>query len=346
MHKKQRALFACIVVLLPVFFGCSRRVGLGTYRQEIKNENSAYSVSVDGIEHDAYRGTTVGLRLAGTGAVDSRGEPPVGAYILNAEEEYRYDDYDVDGEVINFRFYDAGDSPDRIIVYPHDDPDEVLKHKAFDGRTKEAVRFFVSPNLAVDISALIRQGKLRAEIIGRSMDRTALVVTNSHYTVVPVKIEIGAWFDSFSDDTQNMVVTRDVSFLVEPQKSYTITIPSACMNQDKSVPDRYDTFSLKSPKSSGNKELIPLIKLLRKNNIPDELIQTAVWILTDEDVDDLVANLDDYFDTNALEDTILNLFDRFFDTELSDQYNSAEVETTKRIIRQVHKPRGKIPFIR
>jgi hypothetical protein len=345
VYKKRGAFF--IIPFLLALFGCSRRVGLGTYRQDIKGEGGSYTVSIGGVEYDDYAGTTVGVRVAGIGgAAYFRGNIPVGAYILNADEEYRYDDYDVNGDTINFRFYDTDEVPERIMVYPGDDPDEVVKHKAFDGRTKEAVRFFVPPNLAVDIGALIRQRKLRAEIIGRSMERTAVMVTNIYFAVVPVKIEIGTWFDSFSDDTQNMAVTRDVSFLVEPQKSYTITIPSACMNQHKSAPDRSDSFSVKSLKRSENKELIPLIKQLRQNDIPDELIQVAVWILTDDDVDDIVANLDDYFGTNALQNTILNLVDRFFGTKLNNQHNSAEAETTKKIIRRVHKPKGRIPFIR
>jgi hypothetical protein len=283
----------------------------------------------------------VGVQSAGGfKTIPRSGNAPIGAYIMDSEDEYPYSGYDIEGDTINFQF-DTGIVPDRIVVYPQDSPDDVLKRKTFDAKTREAINFFIPEQFAIDVTALQKQNKIQIRVIGRSMEHTAVSITNMHFTIIPVKIGIGTWFDSHSDDTQNMVTTRDVCFVTEPHKSYTVIIPTACMDSDKAEPDRTDTFTVNSPKDSPeNKELALLITLLRQNNISDDLVQQAVWILTDEDVDAIVRDLDEYFGSSELENRILGFLDRFLDTNLSSHYDSAEVTTTKRIIRQVHKPKG------
>jgi hypothetical protein len=261
---------------------------------------------------------------------------------MDNEDEYRYRsrDYDVEGDTISF-WFNTDIIPDRIVVYPEAFADDVLKHKTFDGKTKEAITFFIPEQFAIDINTLLKENKIQAKVIGRSMEHTAVSITNNYFTIIPVRIGIGTWFDSLSEDTQNMVTTRDVCFVSEPYKSYTVIIPTACMDSDKDEPARQDTFTVKSSAySPAHKELALLIKLLRQNNISGDLIQQAVWVLTDADVDEIVNNLDEYFGSNKAGNLILGFLDRFLDTDFADQYDNAELNTTKRIIRQVHKPKG------
>jgi hypothetical protein len=228
------------------------------------------------------------------------------------------------------------------VVYPQAFAEDVLKHKTFDGKTKEAINFFIPEQFALDINTLVKENKIQVRVIGRSMEYTAVSVTNVHFTIIPVKIGIGTWFDSLSDDTQNMITTRDVCFVSEPYKSYTLIIPTACMDIDKDPPERRDTSTEKSSAHSPvHKELALLIKLLRRNNISGDLIPKAVWILTDADVDAMVNNLDEYFgSTNGLENRILGFLDSLLDTGFAPSYDDEEINTAKRIIRQVHKPKG------
>lgn len=333
---------AVLLILIAVLSGCGQQTGLGTYVQNIAAKNTAYTVKVTNVGQDSNGRITVGIQSTGANSfrnIPKVYKPPVGAYIVNGDDEYRYQNYSINDDIITFTF-DAGINPDRIMVYPEEFPDDVLLHKAFNGRTKEAVRFYIPGNFAIDLNTLLQQNKVSAKITGRSMDRTAVSITNYHFTVIPVKIGIGMWFNSFSHSTQDMAVTKDVCFIVEPHKSYTVTVPTACMNSDKNVPDRADGFSARRINAfSKNKELVTLLHLLRKNNISDEMIQRAVWILTDDDVDYRVNNLDAEFGTNELENRLLGLIDRFLGTSLKQRSDDHEITATKRIIRQVHKPK-------
>jgi hypothetical protein len=342
MKKIQKVmLFFLSLPLVLVSFGCGQSVKLGTLVQNIEDRNGVYPVRIAHVEHD-YGWTNVGIQsAAGSDSFKtSAGTLPLGAYIMDNEDEYRYRDYDVEGDIVNF-WFDIDIGPDRIVVYPEAFADDVLKHKTFDGKTKEAINFFIPEQFAIDINTLLRENKIQARVIGRSMEHTAVSITNNYFTIIPVRIGIGTWFDSLSEDTQNMVTTRDVCFVSEPHKSYTLIIPTACMDSDKDAPERQDTFTVKSSAYSPvHKELAMLIKLLRQNNISGDLIQQAVWVLTDADVDEIVSNLDEYFGSNKWENRILGFLDRLLDTDFAEHYDSAELNTTKRIIRQVHKPKG------
>jgi 23S rRNA A2030 N6-methylase RlmJ len=119
------------------------------------------------------------------------------------------------------------------------------------------------------------------------------------------------------------------------------------MNYDRNIPDKADSFNIgKINYTSQYRELMPLIKLLRKNDVSDEVIQLAVWVLTDDNVDDMVNNLDEYFGSTGLQNNILRFVDRLLGTGLASDFDSDEIKTTKKIIRQVHKPKSGIKIKR
>jgi hypothetical protein len=341
------AFFIIGVIFLQVTLGCKQSVGLGRFTQDIQDGSISYPVKIADIRPDRYGRTTVGIQSAGTHVFDTRsGEPPIGAYIMGGGDEYQYDDYDLDDGVIYFQF-DTDVSPDRVIVYPQSSREDISKHKAFDGKTGEAIRFFVPEQFAIDINTLIRQNRIRVEVIGRSVDRTAVSITNRYFTILPVKIGIGTWFDSFSDVTQDMAVTREICFVMEPHENYILTVPTACMNIHKSAPDRQDNFAVNNLKNyKEHKELTQVLKMLRRDNISADVTQYAVWIITDDLDEDIFNNLLTENMGSGLLDGLLRFFGLSAGESSGDEESvKNDINKAKRIIRQVKKPKGSIPFL-
>jgi hypothetical protein len=328
---------------LQTFPGCRQSVGLGRYYQALQDGTKTYPVQIADIGYEPYTGTTVGIQSPEFLDFDTL---PIGAYIMGGGDEYYYEDYNRDNDVITFQF-DADVIPDIVIVYPKSSPDDVLKHKAFDGKTKEAIRFFVPESMSIDINTLVRQNRIQAEVVGRSIDRTAVSVRNVYFTVLPVKIGIGTWFDSFSNATQDMAVIREICFITEPNKSYILTIPTACMNVNKGTPGRHDNFGINKLNNHEHKELIQLLKMLKHNNISPTVTQYAVWIITDDQDEDIFDQLLDQAQGGTLLNGVLQFFGVSPYPELSEDKEilKDDIDKAKRIIRQVKKPKGGISFL-
>jgi hypothetical protein len=101
-----------------------------------------------------------------------------------------------------------------------------------------------------------------------------------------VHIPAGSFFVSDNPAAQNMVATAEKKTRLTTDSWTNITIPAACANRPKDIPNSNDKFSIQ--RSPDQEELAKLAPVLAKSGAGTLVKQAAVWIVTDDaDFDDL-----------------------------------------------------------
>ncbi|MCL2813746.1 MAG: hypothetical protein FWD23_04015 [Oscillospiraceae bacterium] len=130
-----------------------------------------------------------------------------------------------------------------------------------------------------DIFTLTGSGVIELYITGDSIDYTTVRLKNKSIRNMTVIIPTGAYFAANSAGVQNMAVRETKTVSIRANDSTSVSIPTACMNIDKAVPDFNDGFKL-SVLGTGSK-LERVMFLLEQNNASYSVAQAAVWIVTD-----------------------------------------------------------------
>jgi TolA-binding protein len=101
-------------------------------------------------------------------------------------------------------------------------------------------------------------------------------------TPYPVKvlIPVGTFFVSAQESAQNMVATGGRELVLSSGQWASVSVPAACANRPKDIPDSEDTFSV--VRSPHQEELARLMPALAKAGADTATTQAAVWIVTDD----------------------------------------------------------------
>jgi hypothetical protein len=137
-----------------------------------------------------------------------------------------------------------------------------------------------------DIVELLENHIVEVEISGNDITRVDLQIRRLTPYQVDVRIPVGSFFVSKNSSAQNMVATGERKVYLTTGEWEDISLPAACANISKNIPDSEDKFSIKH--SPNQKELARLMPVLNREGANTTVKQAAVWIITDNaDYDDL-----------------------------------------------------------
>jgi Leucine-rich repeat (LRR) protein len=135
---------------------------------------------------------------------------------------------------------------------------------------------------------LIRDKKITLAVTGRSIQSTALSITNHTINPVSVLLEYGTWFESGASSVQNMLLTKRQTLTVSPRETKTFTVPTACMNASREIPGESNKFTLRS---GALQKLTNLARYAEEHELSYYVIQSAVWIITDNLSDEVLRGI-------------------------------------------------------
>ncbi len=135
-----------------------------------------------------------------------------------------------------------------------------------------------------------KNGRLLSELIEEK--KVEMHFFESSIKMIQIGLEINSWHDikiiipagtnliPTDDSIQTMVSTQDIEILAEDDW-VKVEIPVACSNLHKKAPNSRLIFDIKH--KSQNKELNNLFEYIheKKLNLPYEIVQSAVWIISD-----------------------------------------------------------------
>jgi hypothetical protein len=130
-----------------------------------------------------------------------------------------------------------------------------------------------------DIIDLLNSKAVEVKIRGNDITRVELSVRRLKAQNMNVKIPVGAYFVSANASAQNMVATEEKTLLLNNDQWKTVSIPAACANRPRDIPDSNDSFTVQ--RSSNSDELTRLMPVLNKTGVGIKIRQAAVWIITD-----------------------------------------------------------------
>ncbi|MDR2775345.1 MAG: hypothetical protein LBC19_11515 [Tannerella sp.] len=158
-------------------------------------------------------------------------------------------------------------------------------------KTETAGKSAVPQSVGQDIVELLENNIIEAEITGEDITQINLRVRRLVPGNVDVRIPVGSFFVSENPAAQNMVATAEKKTRLTTNNWTSISVPAACANRPKDIPDSSDKFGIqRSPKQE---ELARLMPVLEKAGEGTLVKQAAVWIVTDNaDFDDLGTLID------------------------------------------------------
>jgi hypothetical protein len=152
-------------------------------------------------------------------------------------------------------------------------------------RTQAAARPAAAPP-ARDIVDLLGEKAIEIKTAGDGIESVSIQIRKLVAEPVTVRVPVGAFFVAASASSQNMVATGERTVRLHNDNWQTVTVPTACANRPKDIPESGDTFSVE--RSANQAELAQLMPVLDKAGVGYAVRQAAVWIVTDNaDYDDL-----------------------------------------------------------
>ena len=130
-----------------------------------------------------------------------------------------------------------------------------------------------------NIVDLIEKKAIEIEASGKGIQSVGVRVKNLGANPIKVHIPVGTFFVSSNSSSQNMVTTGELTVTLTKSGWKTVTIPAACANRPKNIPDTDDTFT--AQRVPNQEELTQLMPTLQKARADFRTRQAAVWIVTD-----------------------------------------------------------------
>ncbi|NIM18313.1 MAG: hypothetical protein GTO45_40555 [Candidatus Aminicenantes bacterium] len=155
----------------------------------------------------------------------------------------------------------------------------------FQYTTSEAKEDNFSPITAEDnfetlnIVKAEKSGRAKFEASGAGLSNVLIKAVRLSENGINVKIPAGTYFKN-RGTAQNMVSTSPVSIYLLHHQKAEVTVPAACANAYKSVPDHSSKFDIIAAPPS--EDLRKLMKVIGKEHPLEVIAQTAVWIVTDD----------------------------------------------------------------
>jgi hypothetical protein len=103
-------------------------------------------------------------------------------------------------------------------------------------------------------------------------------VKNLTDSALTLSLETGRILDCDHDSIQNMMITRQLVFTLDGNKSDTYKAYAMCVQETKASPDAHASYQIGD---FADKNLLAFSKIIEKYNFQDNAGQNAVWVFTD-----------------------------------------------------------------
>ncbi len=129
-----------------------------------------------------------------------------------------------------------------------------------------------------DILDLISSGDVTVNPSCGSVQSGTLTVTNNTDRVIAFFVGPGTYMKAKESGYQDMMIMTALKNVVEPHREYSWKVDVSGMNFDRAIPDKRDKFTLE--RIDGG-PLRDMAEYCMANEIPYDVRQAAMWILTD-----------------------------------------------------------------
>lgn len=153
---------------------------------------------------------------------------------------------------------------------------------------------FVFGQETLDLYRAWIQGQVSVEILGAGMENIQGTVTRkADSEPLRLDVPVGTLFVSGSSGVQNMVTVALTRIDLTRSSSASFSVAVACANMHLAVPTAENSFSVQP--APMQQDLQAVLPLLNQAGAPSDVIQAAVWIITDNaDYDDLGTLVDGF----------------------------------------------------
>ena len=187
---------------------------------------------------------------------------------------------------------DAGQARERVEVLKRDDAPFVTAHKK--GSTEALKQFLrdypghVRTGYArralmdlkgVDIFRLVAEKRVSIAIKGGGLTRARVTLTNNGDSAVSAIIPAAIMFASRNPKIQNMVTTSAKLVALKPNETKSLSVPVACANLPRRAPGSSSELFLEQVANQPALERV--VRHMQTVELPFEVRQAAVWIVTD-----------------------------------------------------------------
>lgn len=154
-----------------------------------------------------------------------------------------------------------------------------------------------------EITYLMEEGIIDVEAYGDNIEKIKLRIRRLKEEEIGVVIPAGTYFESKSKQVQNMVSRRTEIINLQDDSWKDVEVLVGCANRERIIPNSSHTFTIR--KSPNQYELSLLANILDEFDLDFDVVQAAIWIISDnsnfDDLGILVRN--NMFRSISYEDT-------------------------------------------
>jgi HEAT repeat protein len=155
----------------------------------------------------------------------------------------------------------------------------LFSYSITEGQTKKSVTKQPAVK-TINVVDAINEGKIKVEAEGAGLSAVRIKVIRLTEEKIKILVPVGILFVNREGKAQDMVSTSKVILDLTQRKEISYSIPAACANAYKPIPDSSDRFDIEaSPKSE---ELRKLMEVIGRKRPGEVVTQVAVWIVTDD----------------------------------------------------------------
>jgi len=130
-----------------------------------------------------------------------------------------------------------------------------------------------------DIVDLLKEKKIEIATQGSGIKSVSLRMRKQVPYAITVRVPVGSYFVSSRQSAQNMVTTAEKKLHLADNAWQTVSVPAACANRPRNIPNASDTFTVQ--RSPSQTQLALLMPVLERARVTFAVHQAAVWIVTD-----------------------------------------------------------------
>jgi len=123
------------------------------------------------------------------------------------------------------------------------------------------------------------QGKIALSIRGIYNPNEPIRLRNISDSTLHLVLPCGTWLHSEDSSVQNMLITKNESYIIEPQQNITKKIYAMCGELQKNAPDIYIYYAVGEV---AKEPLLRLAKAIQATEAQSKVGQYAVWAITDQ----------------------------------------------------------------
>lgn len=173
-----------------------------------------------------------------------------------------------------------------VVPFQFNEADDFRRNQGFanvkladsEGRV-DTLGVFTKQSQTISLIEAVRKKYVHFSASGKGIQSSHITIENLTDWDLNLTIPAGTFLNANSSSDQNMVLTNPQDIKVNAKRTYSSNVSTACMNIHRNIPGGNSTFGISMRPNSHL--LSKVIKLLNDGNYSYNIIQAAVWIVTD-----------------------------------------------------------------